>query len=284
MGDRLTVQTIRGIKGNIIGRLPDGRAMLFDQESPYIKMLGPEQLVECNVIHVSPRYVIVEPISEPEPFKRVRSYSDEPKPIEEKDSPDTDNNEILEDLRRISDKGEWEIAIMANALIHMIERIGTLRSRDHSPQNNDVVVEETPIESPSGSPVSDEFIEAAYSFGLIQNEVEESKEPESEFLRHLERKQEEIKYDGLLSINIEDVGSVADIPNDMRLLTMVQTRYLKQHHLKGIDGYDEIEHFSNFFVEASALTRGEYGNVFYASMGTNQWNKVQRITVKRDDS
>jgi len=190
LGDRLTVQTIRGIKGNIIGRLPDGRAMLFDQESPYMKMLGPEQLVECNVIHISSRYVIVEPISEPEPFKRLRSYSDEPKPIEEKDSPDIDGDEILEDLRRISEKGEWEIAIMANALIHMIERIGILRSRDHSPRNNDVLVEETPMESPSGSPVSDEFIEAASSFGLIQTEVGESKAPESDFLRYLEGNQE----------------------------------------------------------------------------------------------
>ena len=52
--------------------------------------------------------------------------------------------------------------------------------------------------------------------------------------------------------------------------------------MKDLDGYDEIERFSNFFVEASALKRGEYGNLFYASTGTNPWNKVYKIIVQRD--
>ena len=67
LGDRITVQTIRGIKGGVIGRMPDGCAVLFDRDSPYRNMLGPNQLVECNVIHVSKTYVIVDPIREPEP-------------------------------------------------------------------------------------------------------------------------------------------------------------------------------------------------------------------------
>ena len=284
LGDRVTVQTIKGLKGNIIGQLPDGRAMLFDRDSPYKNMLGPNQLVDCKVIHVSPRYVIVDPISEPEPFKRVPSYSDEQKPIEEKESPDMDNNELLENLRKLSEQGEWETAIIARALSHIVNRLGTLKSIDHPPQNTVIVAEEPPIEHPSESPESDEFLEGVSSFGLIQTEVGKIKEPESELLRYIDEYQEERKNYGLLSINIENFGSVGDIPKDMRLLTMGQTRYLKQKHLKGIDGYDEIENLSNFFVEASALTRDEYGNVFYASKGTNPWNKVQRITVKRDDS
>ena len=40
LGDRITVRTVRGMKGNIIGRLPDGRAVLFDRESPYLSMLA----------------------------------------------------------------------------------------------------------------------------------------------------------------------------------------------------------------------------------------------------
>lgn len=63
-------------------------------------------------------------------------------------------------------------------------------------------------------------------------------------------------------------------------MTMGQTRYLKEHHLKGLEEYDKIENVSTFFVETSALKRGEYGNVFYASMGTKPWNKAQKITVK----
>lgn len=35
LGDRITVRTLRGWEGNIIGRLPDGRAVLFDKDSPY---------------------------------------------------------------------------------------------------------------------------------------------------------------------------------------------------------------------------------------------------------
>ena len=50
--------------------------------------------------------------------------------------------------------------------------------------------------------------------------------------------------------------------------------------MKGLEEYDKIENVSTFFVETSALKRGEYGNVFYASMGTKPWNKAQKITVK----
>ena len=146
LGDRITVQTIRGLKGNIIGWLPDGRAILFGRDSPYRSMLGPDQLVECNVIHVSQRYVIVDPIREPEPIG-------EPKPTEGKEPPDIDGGELLEKLRRLSYNGEWDTAIIARALIHIIGKFGTLRSMDRSSQNADVVAEESPIEQPSGLPV-----------------------------------------------------------------------------------------------------------------------------------
>jgi len=289
LGDRIKVQTIMGLKGNVIGRLPDGRAILFSRDSPYINMLGPNQQVECNVIHVSQRYVIVDPIREPDLFKVEEKPPGEPKPIEVKESPDVDGGELLGKLRRLSYYGEWETAIIARALIHIIGKFGTLWSMDRSSQNTDVVAEEPSIETPSGSPVSDGFLEAMSSFGLNQIEVRESRAPESDFLRYLEEEgikdndtlSEEERDDDLISTNLEDFGSVADLPKDVTLLTMGQTRYLKEHHLKGIDGYDKIDKFSNFFVEASALKRREYGNVFYASKGTNPWNKVHKITVQR---
>jgi len=263
LGDRITVQTIRGLKGNVIGRLPDGRAMLFGRDSPYRSMLGPDQLVECNVIYISQRYVIVDPIREPEPIG-------DPKPIEGKEPPDLDGGELLEKLRRVSEKGEWETAIVAGALLYIIERFDDFKEilSKRSSQNTDVVAEEPPIEHPSGS-------------------------PESEFLRYLEEERreddliptlegnQEGREDDLISTNLEDFGVIVDLPKDLTLLTMGQTRYLKENHLKGIDGYDKIEKFSNFFVEASALKRREYGNVFYASRGTNPWNKVHKITVQR---
>jgi len=64
-------------------------------------------------------------------------------------------------------------------------------------------------------------------------------------------------------------------------LTIGQTRYLKENHLKGLDGYEGIERFTVFFADASALERKEYGNTFYVSVGTNSWNKVQMVTVGR---
>jgi len=266
IGKRITVQTLMGVKGNIVGRLPDGRVVIFNRDSPYRSMLALDQSVECSINYVSERYVIVDPIREPKPIERL-------KPKE----PD-----LSEKLRRLSEEGEWETAIFARALLHIMEMFDALKAKPpkRSSQKTDLVIEEL-VEH---SPASDDFLQAAESFGLTQMSVREQKTPKSEFLRYLKGNQEERKNYGLLSINIENFGSVGDIPKDMRLLTMGQTRYLKQKHLKGIDGYDEIENLSNFFVEASALTRDEYGNVFYASTGTNPWNKVQRITVKRDDS
>jgi len=272
------VQTIRGLKGNIIGQLPDGRAMLFDRDSPYKNMLGPNQLVDCKVIYVSGRYVIADIIKEPEPFKEERPSSDEPKPIENLEHQEVYEEPLLQDLRILSEKGEWETGIIAGALLYIIEGFDYFKGKisERSSLDEDSSVEEQPVEVSS---IPDEFLPDSSSYGSDQLHVKESKAPKSEFLRYIEK--EERKEDDLLSITLEDFGSVRDLPKGRRLLTMGQTRYLKEHHLKDLDGYDEIERFQNFFVETSALKRGEYGNLFYASKGTNPWNKVHKITVKR---
>jgi len=279
LGDRITVQTIKGIKGNIIGLLPDGRATLFEQNNPYMNMLGPNQRVECNVIHVSPKYVIVDPIREPEPFKK-EPYSVEPKLIEYLENQEVYDDPLLEDLRNLSEKGEWKTAIIARALMYIIERFNDLNEKlsEHSSPDKSESIEEQPVEA---STTSEELLSAKSSFELTQFNVRESKAPESEFLIYLEGNQRKIEDDNPFSINIENIGSVSDLPKQVRLLTMVQTRYFKEHHLKDIEGYDKIENLSTIYVEASALKRGEYGNVFYASSGTNSWNKVYKITVNR---
>ncbi len=242
-----------------------------------MNMLGPNQQVECNIIHVTQKYIIADPIKEPEPFKK-EPYSSEPKQIEILENQEVYEDPLLEDLRNLSEKGEWETAIIAGALLYIIEGFDDINEKlsERSSLDKDKSVEEQPVEP---STTSDELPIETSSFELTQFHVRESKPPESELLRYLEEKQEEKQEEGLLSINIEKFGSVGNIPKDMRLLTMVQTRYLKEHHLKGIDGYDEIENLSNFFVENSSLKSGEYGNVFYASNGTNPWNKVHKITV-----
>ena len=265
IGDRLTVQTFRGVKGNIVGRLLDGRMVLFNRDSPYRSMLDLDQSVDCSVNYVTERYVIVDPIREPKPIERL-----EPK------EPD-----LSEKLRRLSEEGEWETATFARALLHIIGMFDTLKAKPpkRSSQKTEVVVEQL-IEL---FPASDEFLQAASSFGLTQTYVTEQKTPKSELLRYVDEYQEEKRREAEapISIRTEAFGTIADLPKDVRLLTVGQTRHLKTSHLRGLDGYDDIDRFTAFFVEASALERREYGNVFYASTGTNSWHKLHKVTVER---
>lgn len=267
-GDRITVQTFRGVKGNIIGELPDGRMVLFNRDSPYRSMLALDQSVDCSVNYVSERYVIVDPIREP-------------KPIEREGTTEIEKDRRFENLRRLSEEGEWETVIFARALIHIIEMFDALKAKQQkrSSQKTDAPMEEL-VEHP---PASDEFLQAASSFGLTQTYVREQKAPKSELQRYVDEYQEEKKREAEkpISIRTEVFGTIADLPKDVRLLTVGQTRYLKTSHLRELDGYDNIDRFTSFFVEASALESREYGNVFYASTGTNSWHKLHKVTVER---
>lgn len=84
-----------------------------------------------------------------------------------------------------------------------------------------------------------------------------------------------------LLIKVERHGRVRSLPKEARHLSISDTTYLKKRYLSGLDGYENIERFDCFFSEAPALRRGEYGNVFYASMGPNPWEKVYKVTVER---
>jgi len=278
-GQDIRVQTFKGHRGEAIGRLLDGRAILFKMDSPYKNMINPYQLVDCRVVHVSQMYIIVDPIREPEPFKSEKMHSGEPKPIENLEYQEVYEEPLLQDLRILSEKGEWETGILARALLYIIEMFDYFKGElsERSSLDKDSSVEEQPVEASS---IPDEFLRDSSYLESEQFHVKESKAPESDFLRYLEEEGRKDNY--ILSTTIENFGSVVDLPKDVRLLTMVQTRSLKEHHLKDLDGYDKIERFSNFFVEPSALKRGEYGNLFYASTGTNPWNKVYKITVQRD--
>jgi len=266
IGDRITVQTLRGVKSNIVGRLPDGLMVLFNRDSPYRSMLALHQSVDCSVNHVAERYVIVDPIREPKPIERFETAE-----IEE--------DIRFENLKRLSEKGEWEMAIFARALIHIIEMFDVLKAKPpkSSSQKTDLMVEQ-PIEHSSAS---DEFLQAASSFGLTQ--TREQKAPKSELQRYVDEYQEEKRREAEapISIRTEAFGTIADLPKNVRLLTINQTKYLKKSHLRELEGYEGIDRFTAFFVEASALKRREYGNVFYASTGTNSWHKLHKVTVER---
>ncbi|MBA7626125.1 hypothetical protein ES703_33567 [subsurface metagenome] len=277
IGERITIKTFRGVKGNIIGRLPDGRTALFNRDSPYMSMLSTNQTVDCSVNHIAEKYIIVDPIREPKELE-IEVPTIEVEPVDREERNEIEGDERFDNLRRLSDEGEWEISIFARALLHIIEMFDALKAKPpkSSSQKKDVVVDE-PVEDSSDS---DDFLQAADSFGLTQKRA---REPESEFLRYLDEKQEKEKseVEAPISIRNELFGTIADLPKNVRLLTVKQTRYLKSNHLKGLDGYDDIDRFTAFFVEASALERREYGNVFYASTGTNSWNKLHKVIVER---
>jgi len=71
LGEKIIVNTIRGRGDTVIGRLLDGRVVLFDQKSQYFNLLAPSQSIEGHVIHVQENFVIVSPISEPKKIEFV---------------------------------------------------------------------------------------------------------------------------------------------------------------------------------------------------------------------
>jgi len=180
LGEKITVRVLPGRDGAVIGRLPSGRVILFDQKSPYHDMLTPGQSVECKVIRVAPKCVIVNPMREPEPMERARRPVGETEPRERAKPQETEKDRILEDLRRLFTEGEWEKAAIAGALIHIIETLEALRKPQKSPD-----------EPPSGPSLNDELLRAVSSFGLTQPEAGARKEPESKFLRYLDGLQEQ---------------------------------------------------------------------------------------------
>ena len=112
LGEKITVRTLPGRDGKPIGRLSDGCIILFDQENPYVSMLAPGQSIECNVIVISEKYVIVKPIREPEPAATV-NYPKE-------DFPDVDVRTIVKDLEKMIEKVPGNAKVIPSALLHVI--------------------------------------------------------------------------------------------------------------------------------------------------------------------
>ena len=112
LGDKITVRVVPGRGDKPIGHLQDGRVILFDQESPYFSLLAPGQSVECHVIVISEKYVIVAPIREPEAAV-VLHYPEE-------DFPEVDVDEITKDLEKLIKKLSGNAEVIPRALLHII--------------------------------------------------------------------------------------------------------------------------------------------------------------------
>jgi len=123
LGEKITVQTVPGREGKAIGRFPDGRVILFDQNSQYSSVIAPGQSVECHVIFIQEKYVIVTPISEPikmeaTPVPRV----DVDKVLEDLvgETSRIDLDKIVEDLEKLVGEVPKKSKVIPRALIHVI--------------------------------------------------------------------------------------------------------------------------------------------------------------------
>jgi len=90
---------------------------------------------------------------------------------------------------------------------------------------------------------------------------------------------EEVKAKSPPLIKVRPFGSVKYLPKDFLLLTMSQTRYLKENYLRGLEGYEALGHLPAFFAKSSKLRLGYYGNVLYASHGVNPWERLYKVTL-----
>lgn len=99
VGEVLTVRTFEGKDGGIIGRLPDGRVILFNKDSVYHNMLASRQVVEARVVHATRTYVIADPLSPPK----------------------TGVNALKANLKALTEAEDWEHAVIAEALLHVIQ-------------------------------------------------------------------------------------------------------------------------------------------------------------------
>jgi len=99
LGDELTVLVLKGKGDSIISRMKDGRVILFNRENVLFNELEPGMTVRAKVSFIAQNYIIVDPIESPE--RGVAA--------------------IKLGLNMVSDTENWENAVMANALLYIIE-------------------------------------------------------------------------------------------------------------------------------------------------------------------
>ncbi|KYH41591.1 MAG: hypothetical protein AYL32_004030 [Candidatus Bathyarchaeota archaeon B26-2] len=107
VGDTLIVRTFEGKDGGVIGRLPDGKVILFNKKSTYYDQLGPGQVVEAKIIYEARTYVIVDPLSPPK----------------------TGIEALKANLKALKDSEDWEHAVIAEALLYLINMIENLEGK-----------------------------------------------------------------------------------------------------------------------------------------------------------
>ena len=99
LGDELSVLVLKGKGDSIISRMKDGRVILFNRENVLFNELEPGMTVQSKVSFIAQNYIIVDPVAPPE--KGV--------------------NAIKMGLQMVSETENWENAVIANALLYILE-------------------------------------------------------------------------------------------------------------------------------------------------------------------
>ena len=98
LGDELVILARRGKDDKAIGRLADGRVILFSKESPM--KVNPGDTVLGEMVHITRTYTIVMP-------RKVLG--------------DTTEALIL-NLKNVSESGYYQHQVLAKALLHLVEK------------------------------------------------------------------------------------------------------------------------------------------------------------------
>ena len=104
LGEEMEVLVLKGKGDSIIGRMRDGRVILFNRENPIFQDLRPAVVVNCKVSFIAQNYIIVDPIS----------------------PPDTGVKAIILGLDMVSESDNWELAILGQAVKYLIEQLEEL--------------------------------------------------------------------------------------------------------------------------------------------------------------
>lgn len=103
LGDQFTVLALKGKADSLISRMRDGRVILFNRDNPIFTDLEPGMLVEVRVSFIAQNYIIVDPVAPPESGVEA----------------------VKQGLQMVSETENWENAIIARALLHIIEQFET---------------------------------------------------------------------------------------------------------------------------------------------------------------
>ena len=98
LNDEIMVLARKGRDDTVIGRLADGRAILFSKDTTFD--IKPGDTVIGETVHISARYIIVKPL-------RVLGDSTEA---------------LIENLKNVASSGYYQHAILAKALLFLMSK------------------------------------------------------------------------------------------------------------------------------------------------------------------